>query len=292
VTPSPSDFGPDGGTGTLTIGVERECTWSASSQVGWIQVTSGRDGQGDGKVSFRVTANADPVARRGTIVVGDGSTNLTQRGAPCKYDLSGPSDPLAAAGGQAIVTVGTNAACTWTATTNQPWASITPTSGQGSKQISVSMAPNGGADRTVTLTVGAQQIVLRQVAATAPPPPPPAPAPAPSPSPAPEPTPAPDPTPAPPPVPTPTPEPPPTPEPTPERTTAEIKGRIDRLFGECPDVWFTIGDRLARVNEQTEYNKHNTCRDLREDREVVVKGTNQTFNGRNYVLARTIDIKK
>ena len=64
------------------------------------------------------------------------------------------------------------------------------------------------------------------------------------------------------------------------------------MFGSCPDVWFTVKERLVHATGETAYNKGDGCRDLREDREVTVHGTTQTYNGHDYVLAKTIDIKK
>ena len=62
-----TSFGPSGGTGTLNVGVSRECAWTASSQQSWIEIMSPREGQGEAALSFRVASNADPVVRRGAI---------------------------------------------------------------------------------------------------------------------------------------------------------------------------------------------------------------------------------
>ena len=90
VATSSSTFGPGGGTGTVSISVARECSWSATSQAAWIQISSATSGQGDGSVSFKVAANADPMARRGAVGVADQTASVTQQGAPCKFDVSSP----------------------------------------------------------------------------------------------------------------------------------------------------------------------------------------------------------
>jgi hypothetical protein len=306
ISTSSSSFAADGGTGTVTIGVARECEWNASTQAAWIQLTSGTTGQGAGTVTFRVAANADPVSRHGLVMVNDQSKDLTQGGAPCRFDVSAPP-AIAATGGQAGLDVRTHQACSWSAATNASWISVNPASGQGTARLTVTVTPNTGPERTATLNVGQNQIVLRQESAPlAPPAPAPAPAPqpvppptpTPTPTPTPEPTPAPTPPPTPAPTPTPTPAPPtppPTPAPEPEpgpSTDIEVKGRVDNVFGSCPDLWFSVDRQFVHVTEETDYPKKDSCGDIRERREVTVTGTEQTFAGRTYLLARSIDIKK
>jgi hypothetical protein len=290
VTSSASSFGADGGTGTLAVSVARECGWTANSQANWIQITSATTGQGDGTVAFRVGANADPVTRHAAIVVENKPTDLTQAAAPCRFDVSGPTGPLAASGAQTVVAVQTNQACSWSASADAAWVSLKPASGQGSGQITVTATPNAGPERIATLTIGQDQIHVQQSAPAAPPAPAP-PTPAPTPSPTPTPTP-PSPTPTPTPTPTPAPTPTPTPTPTPQPAPIEVKGRVDHLFGFCPDVWFNVNDQLVHATADTEYKgKDNSCSDLR-DKQVTVKGPVQTILDRQYVLAQSIEIKK
>jgi hypothetical protein len=96
MTDTSSTFPPAGGTGSVSISVARECAWSAASQGGWIEITSAKEGQGDGTVAYRVVANGDPVTRRGAIVAGDQRVDIGQAGAPCEFTVSAPSRPLAA----------------------------------------------------------------------------------------------------------------------------------------------------------------------------------------------------
>jgi len=70
-----------------------------------------------------------------------------------------------------------------------------------------------------------------------------------------------------------------------------VKGHVDNVFGSCPDLWFTVDRQLVHVNDSTDYRKKGSCRDIREGRDVTVKGTEQTFAGREYVLAASIEIK-
>ena len=121
LTGSTTSFGPGGGSGTLNVGVSRECTWTATSQTSWISIVSGGDGQGDGTVSFRVAANADPVSRSGALQVSDQRMQLSQAAAPCSFDVSQPGAAPAPGGGRMAVDVRTHPACSWSATSDAPF---------------------------------------------------------------------------------------------------------------------------------------------------------------------------
>ena len=197
-------FGPNGGTGTATVGAPRECLWTASTQATWITIMSPASGQGDGNVSFRVAENPDPVPRQGTMVVSDGSVELSQAAAPCAFTVSPNTDVVGAEGGTLAIDVRTNAACSWTASTDAPWATPSPATGKGTQTVRVAVAPNSGPERAAHATIANQQLTFSQRGPAAVPPPP---APTPAPAPTPVPTPAP-PTPAPPVPAPPTPAPP------------------------------------------------------------------------------------
>lgn len=188
---NPTSFGPAGGTGNLSISLSRECAWSATSTAAWIELTSGREGQGEGSVGYRVHANADPVSRRGAISVGERRVDLAQEAAPCRFDLSLSSDTFTADGGQARVDVSTHPACRWTAATSASWITLAPPAGTGPGTLQISASVNPGATRAATVVIAGEPIVLTQAArGAAPPAPPPAPNP-PGPPPAPPPPPIP-----------------------------------------------------------------------------------------------------
>lgn len=173
---NPTTFGPAGGTGTVSVSLSRECAWSATSTTAWIEITAGREGQGEGSVAYRVHANADPLSRRGAISVGERRVDVAQEAAPCRFDLSLSSDSFAADGGQTRVDISTHAACRWTAATNVSWITLTPPAGTGPGTLQISASVNPGATRAATVVVAGEPIVLTQAArGGAPPPPTPAP---------------------------------------------------------------------------------------------------------------------
>jgi hypothetical protein len=223
-----------GASGTISVTVGRECSWTASSQASWIEITSGKQGQGDGQVGFRVAANPDAAQRTGALMVADRRVDVSQKAAPCHFDVSAATTVLDATGGRAPVGVRANGPCAWTASAGAPWLTVAPQSGSGTAQIDVTAAPNTGPERTASVSVAGQQVTLRQLSTPAQPPPP-----SPPPS---------DPTPPPPP-------PPPTDEPI------HLHGRIHDVAGTCPTVRFTVDDRVVDTTAETDYRRGN-CKDL------------------------------
>ena len=274
LTNSSGNFGANGGSATVSVSTSRECAWSASASGNWVHITSGDSGQGDGTVAYTVDANTDPVSRRGTVAVNGQQAQFGQDAAPCRYDVSPAADALAANGGQTPIQVSTHDGCRWTAAADASWATVTPQSGQGSATIALIAAPNSGPERTLTLTIGTDSVVLRQLSA------PQAPA-APAPTPAPNPGPAPSPTPAPAPSPSPGP-PPPAPGPIPS-PIIEVTGQVDQMKGGCPNISFTIDKTPVRTTAATDFQS--ACKDIKNRDTVTVRGLQQVDGS---ILADTV----
>ena len=74
-------FGPGRDNASVQVEAAGGCDWSATSNTGWIRVTSGGRGSGPGSVSYAVTANPNPTARTGTLSIGGWTFTVTQAGA-------------------------------------------------------------------------------------------------------------------------------------------------------------------------------------------------------------------
>jgi hypothetical protein len=273
VVSSSGSYGATGGSGTVTVTVPRECAWSAVSQNAWVTITSGGEGQGDGSVTYRVAENTDPVSRQANLIVSERQVTVAQGAAPCRFDVgSSASGPLAPEGGELIINLRTHPACGWNAASEVAFASAAPGEGRGDAAVRVSVQPNAGPERVISVLVAGQRITSTQRQAAAAPP---APSPAPPPNP-PAPTPGPGPTPPapapppPPPVPGP-PSPAPPSEPAPVRPI-DVSGRIGRdISGSCPAVVFAVGDRLVYTSVKTDYDE-GKCKDIRRGEFVEVRG--------------------
>jgi len=77
---SPTSFGSGGGTGTISVSTSTGCTWSATSNAGFITITGGASGSGSGAVSYSVTMNTATTSRSGMITVAGQTVTISQAG--------------------------------------------------------------------------------------------------------------------------------------------------------------------------------------------------------------------
>jgi hypothetical protein len=160
---NPTQHGMPGSGGTVDVSVSAPggCTWTATSNVSWITVIAGPNGNGNGTVRLTVDPNASG-SRNGTVTIA-GRTFTVEQGSGCDYSISPTSQPVRAAGGNATVNVTAQGSCAWTATSNAPWIVVTSGStGTGNGAVQMSVEPNTGAPRTGTLTVAGQTITIAQ----------------------------------------------------------------------------------------------------------------------------------
>ena len=260
-------FNAGGGSGTIDVTTARDCSWTVTTDAGWMSIAGNRGGQGDGTISFSVATNPVPAPRSGAIAVADQQVAVRQDGAPCRFSLSRSADSIGYGGGRLTVDVSTLTGCSWTASASQSWMAITSgQSGNANGTVGLSIAANSGARRVGELHVGGQIYTVTQDAAPAPPAPAPTPAP---PSPAPAPPPA--------------PKPPPSPIPSKD---VHLDGTALFVSGACPDISFFVDGRRVEANGQTQFK--GKCNDLNGGDHVVVDGKD---NG-DVVTATKIELKK
>jgi hypothetical protein len=98
VWPTSASHGASGGNGSVSVTTTAGCAWTASSNSGWIHVTSGSSGTGSGTVYYSVDANSGS-SRTGTMTIADHTFTVTQAGGggsgPYYYEVAG----IAHAGG-------------------------------------------------------------------------------------------------------------------------------------------------------------------------------------------------
>ncbi len=153
-----------GGTGRLNIRINRECTWSARSEVAWLAI-SPASGQGDAQIDYSVAANPLAAPRTGVIVVNEQRAELRQAAA-CLYTLTPRQQPAQSSGERLTVTVSTAAGCAWTAVSQSSWISVeSGANGSGNGTVSLLVTPNTGASRTGTVSIAGQPHTVSQSAA-------------------------------------------------------------------------------------------------------------------------------
>ncbi|HET9833555.1 MAG TPA: BACON domain-containing protein, partial [Vicinamibacterales bacterium] len=124
VATSSSSFPDGGGTGTLSIGTTRDCTWAASSNASWVSLTN-PTGQGDASISYTVAANTVPQTRVANLSVEGQAVQLSQAAAPCRYALSSSAESVGYAGGTLSVTIQTFTGCGWATSSDSGWLMVT-----------------------------------------------------------------------------------------------------------------------------------------------------------------------
>jgi hypothetical protein len=78
ISPSSQSFDSAGGTGTVSVQASSSCSWTATSNVTWISVTSGASGTGNGTVGFQVQANITGQARTGSLTIAGQTFTVNQ----------------------------------------------------------------------------------------------------------------------------------------------------------------------------------------------------------------------
>ena len=153
VTPSSAQVAVGGGGGTFGIGtLQASCSWTAASNVPWLQVSGAGAGSGNGTINYTVLPNASAAGRTGTITAGGQIFTVVQAGAaPCIYSLTQASQAFASGGGNGIAGVQTQAGCTFAATSNVQWLTVTGTA-NGTASYTVAANP-AATTRTGSLTI-------------------------------------------------------------------------------------------------------------------------------------------
>jgi hypothetical protein len=167
VTPSsPRSFGAAGGSFTASIQSDTGCVWTVSGLPSWIS-SAAAQGSGSGNVYFTVASNTTGQARSADISIAETPFTIIQQG--CTYSLSQPGQLFSAQGGTGSVNVSTTTGCTWTASSDVDWISVTAGStGTGNGRITYQVAANPAAARTGTLTIAGLAYTVQESAQAAP----------------------------------------------------------------------------------------------------------------------------
>ncbi|MBI4914924.1 MAG: PKD domain-containing protein [Acidobacteria bacterium] len=172
ISPTSASFEASGGSGNVQVTTSgTSCAWNASSNASWITLTGGTSGTGSGTVTYQVAANSGG-QRTGTVTIAGQTFTVTQAAAACTYSISPTSASAPAAGGNGTVAVtASNSSCTWGASSNASWITLTGgTSGTGNGTVSYQVSANSGGQRTGTVTIAGQTFTVTQAAAACSPP--------------------------------------------------------------------------------------------------------------------------
>ncbi|MCW5977378.1 MAG: DUF2341 domain-containing protein [Bryobacteraceae bacterium] len=170
ISPTQINAGSGAASGSVAVTASSGCAWTASSNAGWISITSGESGSGNGSVGYSVQANATTSSRQGTLTIGGQTFTVTQQGdsSSCAYGISPGQVNVAADATTGSVAVTAASGCAWTASSNAAWISITSgSSGSGNGNTGYSVQANGtSSSRQGTLTIAGQTFTVTQEAGT------------------------------------------------------------------------------------------------------------------------------
>ena len=128
---------------------------ASSNDPSWITVTSGNSGTGNGTVNYSISGNTGISLRTGTMTIAGEPFTVNQSGTSCTYSISSTSKTFTSTGGTGSVNTITSSGCSWTATNNDSWLTITSgSSGSGNGVVSYSVSKNEDKDsRTGQLSI-------------------------------------------------------------------------------------------------------------------------------------------
>jgi uncharacterized repeat protein (TIGR03803 family) len=168
LTPNSADFSSAGGTGSVTVMTSTtDCVWTATSNNGFITITSGSNGNGGGTVMYTVAADTDTnsYGRIGTITIAGQTFTVTEASLGCSFTLSSTNASFDAAGGLGSVLVSVSGSnCGWTATSNNSFISITSGGSSGGNGIvNYAVAANTSSSPLMgTMTIAGQTFTVAQ----------------------------------------------------------------------------------------------------------------------------------
>jgi len=80
ISPTSASYNAASATGSITVTAAAGCAWTATSSDGWVSVTSGASGTGNGKVTYALTSNTGTGARSGTVTISGITFAVSQAG--------------------------------------------------------------------------------------------------------------------------------------------------------------------------------------------------------------------
>jgi hypothetical protein len=150
-----------GGNGSVDVSAGGGCGWMATSNAGWVSITSGANGTGNGSVGFTVAANSGP-DRQGTLSIG-GRTFTISQAENCSFSISPGQVSVPAAAGTTNVNVTSGGTCAWTASSGAAWLGISSgASGTGNGTVKISIQENTGGPRSGTATIAGHTFTVSQ----------------------------------------------------------------------------------------------------------------------------------
>ena len=155
------------GSGSVGVTAGVDCVWTATSNIGWLTITGGGSGIGNGMVSYTIADNSGNCTNRiGTLTIAGQIFTVTQATGSGSYMVAVASTNVSGSSDSGSVTVTAGVGCAWSASSNTNWLHTT-SSGNGNGTVYYTVDANTSASaRTGTITVQGQTFTITQAAST------------------------------------------------------------------------------------------------------------------------------
>ncbi len=163
INPTTITVGDKGVSGlTVAVTAGSGCAWTATENVGWLDIKGSRSGTGNGTITYG-TSNFNGSERTGTMTIAGQTFTVTQ--VKCTASLNPSTQQVSALGGVFSVSVTTQIGCEWQADEKLNWVSIVGSNnGTGNAVVTYSVAPNVGGARTGTIAIRGATLTINQAA--------------------------------------------------------------------------------------------------------------------------------
>ena len=153
-----TEFTSEGGSGSFqVISSLSDCEWNVSADAPWVTITSDTGGIGTDTVNYQVEPYSGTNIRNANIVAA-GETHQVTQNPPlpqtCTYTIRPVTRDVSSA--REIYTVVVDALrqnCSWRASSNVEWISVSPTTGTGDGNVNVTVQTNLGETRSADIII-------------------------------------------------------------------------------------------------------------------------------------------
>jgi hypothetical protein len=158
ISSSRAEFTSEGGSGGFqVISSVSDCEWTVSANMPWVEITSDARGRGSDTVSYQVESYSGTRIRNANIIAAGETHRVTQnppQPQTCTYAITPAEQNVSSAGERYAVTVDAlREDCSWGASSNVEWISVSPTTGTGDGGVNVAVRANLGESRSANITI-------------------------------------------------------------------------------------------------------------------------------------------
>jgi hypothetical protein len=152
-----------GGPTSFNVTTDPTCDWAASTTTPWLTINSG-NGTGTGTVNLTIQTNTGTTTRTGAVTIQGLTYTVTQFGTGCSFTLTPNSISVDSFGGPGAISIQASSSnCAWNIQQGDAWISASPTSGQGSAPVNVTVGTlSSTSSRTGSITIAGQTLTVNQ----------------------------------------------------------------------------------------------------------------------------------